>query len=97
MALWSAIQLGDLSRTVQHGLYQNKNHYNMQPTTPTQRMEPFEEGVDPEDEFQSAEPRRKARLFAYDWAKGFVSPYRPADVPNSVLKDFFLKKTPPLF
>lgn len=39
-----------------------------------------EEGVDPEDEFQRAAPLRKQRLFAYDWAKGFVSPYRPADV-----------------
>jgi hypothetical protein len=39
-----------------------------------------EEGVDPEDEFQCATPLRKQRLFAYDWAKGFVSPYRPADV-----------------
>jgi hypothetical protein len=39
-----------------------------------------EEGVDPEDEYQSAVPLRKPRLFAYDWAKGFVSPYRPADV-----------------
>ncbi|EKX51092.1 hypothetical protein GUITHDRAFT_103012 [Guillardia theta CCMP2712] len=35
-----------------------------------------EEGVDEEDELFATAPRRPRRLFGYDWAGGYVSPFR---------------------
>lgn len=32
------------------------------------------------DEYQRATPLRRPRMFAFDWGKGFVSPYQPAKV-----------------
>jgi len=37
------------------------------------------EGVDPNDELYATAPTRPRRLISFDWAAGFVSPFRSTD------------------
>jgi hypothetical protein len=37
------------------------------------------EGIDENDELYAVAPKRVRRLIGFDWASGYVSPFRPTD------------------
>eukprot|EP00961_Rhodomonas_salina_P053658 719785-Rhodomonas_salina.4 len=44
---------------------------------PAVKEEEDNEGIDPDDELYAVKPRRARKMFAYDWASGYVSPFKP--------------------